>query len=109
MKKKSSIILFIIGIIVVTIAIIMLIKNINIKNNNSKLEIIDATFVCATAIEPFYEDDKYIYSFPCIMSNSIYVKFENGNKMLITSALESNKVTIEELINAGLEVIKKEK
>ena len=34
----------------------------------------------------------------------MYVKFENGNKMLITSALESEKVTIDKLIDAALEV-----
>ena len=50
-----------------------------------------------------------VNSFPCIQSKSIYVKFENGNKMLVVDALEENKVTIKELINAGLKVYKKEK
>jgi hypothetical protein len=39
----------------------------------------------------------------------MYVKFENGNKMLISDALESKKVTINELLDAGLEVIKEKK
>ena len=43
------------------------------------------------------------------MANSVYVKFENGNKMLVVDALEANKATIDELIDAGLKVYKKEK
>lgn len=109
MKRKSSIILITISIIILIVGITILIKNSKILENDQKLEIIDATYICADAIETFYEDDYYIYSFPCIMSNSIYVKFENGNKMLITDALESKKVTIDELIDAGLKVIKEKK
>jgi len=65
--------------------------------------------MCDQALEKFYEDDKYTYSFPCVQSSSTYVKFENGNKMLITDALEAKKVTIDELIDAGLKVYKQEK
>lgn len=108
MKKKSIIIISILGIIIFIIAIILLTTNKVIQNKN-KLEIIDATYKCAQELEEFYEDDKYIYSFPCIQSKSVYVKFENGNKMLVVDALEENKVTIKELINAGLKVYKKEK
>ena len=43
------------------------------------------------------------------MANSVYVKFENGNKMLVIDALESKKVTINELIDAGLKIYKNEK
>ena len=56
----------------------------------------------------FYEDNKYIYYFPCKKSNSVYVKFSNGNKMLVTDALFQDKVTISELISAGL-LVKKQK
>ena len=107
-KKKHITILVIAGLIILIIAIILLNKNINILNN-SRIQIIDATYSCVNSPEKFYEDEKYIYSFPCVKSSSIYVKFENGNKMLIVNALEENKVTIDELIKAGLEVQKKEK
>lgn len=109
MKKKSIIVLSVLGLIILIIGIILLTKNNNIIKNKSKLEIIDATFTCAKTPEPFYEDDKYTYSFPCIKSSSVYVKFENGNKMLVVDALEAEKVTINELIEAGLEVYKEEK
>ena len=42
-------------------------------------------------------------------SGEIYVKLSDGKKMLVTTALEEEKVTIEELIAAGLKVSKKEK
>lgn len=103
MKKKSIIILTVLGLIILILAIILLKKN-EILKEKSKLQIIDATFSCAQAPEKFYEDDKHIYSFPCVKSNSIFVKFEDGNKMLIVDALESEKVTIDKLIDAGLEV-----
>lgn len=108
MKKKSIIILSISGLLILIIGIVLLNKN-NIINAKSQIEIYDATFTCTQVPEKFYEDDKYIYYFPCPKSTSIYVKLENGNKLLIVEALDAKKVTIEELINAGLEVTKKEK
>jgi len=107
-KKKYLQILIIAALIILIIAIILLNKNINILNN-SKIKIVDATYSCVKSPEKFYEDEKYIYSFPCVKSSSIYVKFENGNKMLIVDALEAKRVTIDELLKAGLEVHKQEK
>lgn len=108
MKKKSIIILIAAGVIILVIGIILLNKS-NIIKAKDRIEIIDATYVCAQAIEKFYEDDKYTYSFPCVKSGSVYVKFDNGNKMLVVDALEADKVTIEELIDAGLDVYKESK
>ena len=104
MKKKSFIILTVLGVIILILGIILLKTNNIILKEKSKIQIIDATFSCAQTKEKFYEDNKHIYSFPCVKSNSVYVKFENGNKMLITDALNSKEVTIDELIDAGLEV-----
>lgn len=108
MNKKSIIVISVLGVIILIIGIVLLNKN-NIMKNKSMLQIIDATYSCSSSAEKFYEDDEYIYSFPCVKSGSIYVKFENGNKMLIVTALEEEKVTIDELIDAGLEVYKQEK
>ena len=108
MKKKPIVIIIIASLVILIIAIILLCKNEIIKEKQ-KLQIIDATYSCDQSSEKFYEDDKYIYSFPCIQSKSTYVKFENGNKMLVVDALEAKKVTIDELIDAGLKVYKKEK
>ena len=104
MNKRSFIILIVSGVIILILGIILLKNNNIILKEKSKIQIIDATFSCAQTKEKFYEDDKHIYSFPCVKSSSVYVKFENGNKMLVTDALNSEKVTIEELINIGLEV-----
>lgn len=109
MNKKPIIIVSILGAFILVVGIIILSMN-NIIKNKNKLVIIDATYSCVKQAEKFFEDDKYIYSFPCVNSSrSIYVKFENGNKMLVVDALENEKVTIDELIKAGLEVYKQEK
>lgn len=108
MKKKSIIIVSILGTMFIIIGIILLTKS-NIIKAKNKIEIIDATYTCAQVIEKFYEDNKYIYSFSCAKSGSVYVKFENGNKMLVVDALNSKKVTIDELIDAGLKVYKQKK
>ena len=108
MKKNSIIIIAILGTIILITAIILLTTN-NVIKSKSKIKIIDATYKCEQEQEQFYEDNTYIYSFPCIQSKSIYVKFENGNKMLVVDALEENKITIDKLINAGLKVYKTKK
>ena len=108
MKKRSIILLSIAIIIILTISVILLFKNKELEKK-SNIEIIDATYNCVENLEKFYEDDKYIYSFPCVKSKSIFVKFENGNKMLVVDALEEEKVTIDELIAAGLDVRKNTK
>ena len=108
MKQKTAIIsLAIVSIIAIIIGVILLCKNIVLAKSN--IEIIDATYNCNKSQELFYEDDEYKYYFPCLKSSSVYVKFENGNKLLVVDALEENKVTIDELIKAGLEVIKEKK
>ena len=107
MKKKVIISLSIIAILAIVLGIFLSKKNKELKEN--QIKIMDATIVCKETVEKFHEDDKYIYSFPCTKSNSVYVKLSDGNKMLITNALEEKKVTIDELIDAGLEVIKTKK
>ena len=57
----------------------------------------------------YYGSNNYIYYFPCSKSGTVFVLFPNGNKLLVVSALKENKVTIDELIKSGLEVIKEKK
>ena len=109
MKKKSIIVISVLGVIILILGIILLTTNKIIINKKSEIQIVDATYNCAKVPEKFYEDDTYIYSFPCVKSSSIYVKFENGNKMLVIDALEAEKVTIDKLIDVGLDVIKQKK
>lgn len=106
MKKKLIIILSVLSIIIIISGIILAKKN---NSTINKLEIIDATYMCDNYHEKFYEDNEYIYYFPCTKSSSLYIKYQNGNKYLVTSALEEEKVTIDELIKSGLEVIKEKK
>ena len=106
-KKRIFIILISLAIVVILIGIIFAFKNKDLRSK--QIQIIDASYMCAQSLEKFYEDDNYTYSFPCIKSSSVFVKFPNGNKMLVIKALEEDKVTIDELIKAGLEVVKKEK
>ena len=105
--KIPIILLFAVSFGIMIFGIILLRQNIRIAKE--QVEILDATYNCQEALEKFYEDDKYIYYFPCIKSNSVYVKLADGNKMLVTKALEEEKVTINELIKAGLEVHKEAK
>lgn len=109
MKKKNYTIvgLIVITIIAVIVGILLAIKNNNLAKN--QIQIIDATYSCNNSREKFYEDDNYVYYFPCFKSTSVFVKFPNGNKLLVTKALDDKKVTIDELIKAGLEVYKEEK
>ena len=107
MKKKIITIgCIILGVIAITLGLILVDKN---QKNKNKIEILDATYACNQVLEKFYEDDDYTYYFPCTKSNSIYVKYKDGSKTLVVSALEDKKVTINELIDAGLDVVKKEK
>ena len=107
MNKKFILTLIIVSIVLIIIAFVLLLKKDLLKEQ--KIDILDATYSCENIPEKFYEDDKYIYSFPCTKSTSVFVKLEDGSKMLITKALEEEKVTIDELLEAGLEVIKNEK
>lgn len=108
MKKKIIIGLLVLGTIIFICGLILLFSK-SAENKSSKIEIIDATYMCNNSLEAFYEDTNYTYYFPCVKSDSVYVKLENGNKMLVVDALEDEIVTIGELIDAGLKVYKKEK
>ena len=106
-KGLNVVLILVITGCAILLGIILKIKNNSLEKNN--IEIIDATYACANNPEKFYEDNKYIYYFPCKQSSSVFVKFPNGNKLLVTRALEDKKVTINQLIKAGLKVNKKEK
>lgn len=110
MKKDNiTILIIILAFVILAIGLIFGLKNYNLIH--SKMKIIDVTESCKEGItqEKFYEDDNYVYLFPCVKSSSVFVKFNNGNKMLVIKALEEKKVTIDELIDAGLEVVKNKK
>ena len=105
-KKVITLSCIFLGIVAIILGLLIVKK---VESNKNKIEILDATYACNESLEKFYEDKEYTYYFPCVKSSSIYVKLENGNKMLVVDALDEKKVSINELIDAGLEVVKKEK
>jgi len=66
-------------------------------------------FVCASALDPFYEDDKCIYSYGCIMSDYVIVKYSNGKEETVKEALQNNKIKIEDLDKFNIKYYKQEK
>ena len=108
MKKNKLLILFIVLTIIIVVLGVFLFKK-NSELSEKQIKIIDASYKCNKVKEIFYEDDNYVYSFPCQQSSSTYVKFPNGNKMLVIKALEEEKISIDELAKAGLKFNKDKK
>jgi len=52
---------------------------------------------CDTALEKFYEDDKYEYYFGCIKSQYVDVVYQDGHRENIKTALEAGIVKIADL------------
>ncbi len=66
--------------------------------------IVDETDNCDEVLEEIYRDNKHIYFLPCIQSTTIFLKYDNGEKITIKDALDKQKVSIEILIKKGLKV-----
>ena len=83
-----------------------------IGNQNSyNIKIIDESTTCADALEPFYEDQLYIYNFSCIKSDSVYALI-NDKKYLVKELLNDHNeysITIDYLKLSVLEFIKENK
>ncbi|MDD6388067.1 MAG: hypothetical protein PUA68_03285 [Bacilli bacterium] len=90
-------------------------KYTNIKEvEKQKYEIIDESekiedFMCLQALEDFYDDGKYVYSFPCIKSSYIKVKFDDGKEKNIIDALNDKDVKVEDLDTFNIKYYKTEK
>ena len=109
MKKRIILII----LIVLTIGLIILgvvLYNKNRELEKNKIRIIDATYpACSSSYEKFYEDDIYVYYLTCSKSDSVFVKFPNGNKMLLVKALTEDKVKISEITDTELSIYKEKK
>ena len=83
------------------------------SKHNYKIEIIDETENCDTALELFYESELYEYYFSCIKSDYVYARINDGEKYLIKELLINNPtdyvISIDRFERAGLDFIKKEK
>ena len=74
-------------------------------------EIIDTTknikdFVCAEALEQFYEDEAYKYFYNCIKSKYVIVKYENGYQETVKEALKYGSIKITDLGLHDIDYIK---
>lgn len=65
--------------------------------------------VCADALEEFYQDNKYKYSFPCMMSSKIIVYFNDGTQEYVRDALNKKDITISDLDKYKIKYLKEEK
>lgn len=66
----------------------------------------DRTSLCAGERELLYEDTEFKYYLPCYKSRTIYIVYSNKNEITVREALDTNSITISELINNGLDLIK---
>lgn len=88
-----------------------------IKDDSKKLvvkRITDKTktmlsFLCAEALDEFYQDEEYIYYYNCLKSKYIIVEYEDGSEETVKEALKKGNITIQELDNYKISYIKYEK
>ena len=108
------------GILVDTYCVTNGIKDTVIKGFSYSLDydpnitIVDKTksiedFTADTALEPFYEDDDYIYSYPSIISDYIIVRYSDGTEETVKEALKNNRIEIGYLDKFNIHYIKQEK
>lgn len=74
----------------------------------TKFKIADRTTNCVDALELLYTVNGFNYSFSCVKSATVFVVFPDGREVNVKTALRTNLVTVDELEQAGLELIKEE-
>lgn len=65
----------------------------------------DRSEMCTGEKELIYTDNQFNYYLPCSKSEAIYLVYPD-HEITLKEALDTNSVTINELINNGLEVTK---
>lgn len=60
--------------------------------------IIDETINCDSALETIYEDEYFIYSFPCIKSDTVFIVSTDGSKISVKEAIKDSTMNWGELI-----------
>jgi len=66
-------------------------------------------FVCAEALQSFYEDDNYIYYWECMKNSYMVVEYDDGFKETISDALKQKHIDIPMLDKFNISYIKEEK
>ena len=70
----------------------------------SEYSLVDKSENCEKALELIYETTTTAYFLNCFKSNNIYLEYADGTIITLREALDGEKVTIESLIDHGLEV-----
>jgi len=120
MKKILNVIIIVFIIIILCLSLYKIgtkyfDNNLNdwVSKRDYKIEIIDETEICDTALEKFYENELYEYYFGCIKSDYVYAKINDGQKYLVKDLLNNNPtdyiISISRFEAAGLDFITKEK
>ena len=78
------------------------------------IDIVDTTkdikdFVCAEALEGFYEDENYEYFYSCIKGKYMIVKYESGYEETVENALKYGTINISDLDYYDINIIKYKK
>ena len=78
------------------------------------IDIVDTTkdikdFVCAEALEGFYEDEEYEYFYSCIKGKYMIVKYESGFEETVESALKYGTIKMSDLDYYEIDYIKYQK
>ena len=63
---------------------------------------------CDEALEKFYQDENYTYSYSCIKSDNVIVKYNDGSEETVKDALQNNRITIQDLDKFNISYIKEE-
>lgn len=74
---------------------------------DKSLEIKD--FSCDSALELFYENENYSYSYSCIKSDYVIVRYKNGDEESVKDALKYNHIDIGNLDKFNINYIKRKK
>lgn len=61
------------------------------------------------ALEPFYEDEGFVYSFPSIRSGYVMVYYKDGTGQTVKEALAEGKIAVSDLDRFGISYYKEEK
>ena len=69
----------------------------------------EPNFVCAEALEGFYQDDNYYYYYSCIKSDYIIVRYKDGSEETVKEAINNGKITINDLDKFNIGYYKEEK
>ncbi|MBR6562801.1 MAG: hypothetical protein IKK70_02555 [Clostridia bacterium] len=74
---------------------------------NRVVYIYDRTEAADAMEEPFWEDDRFIYCFPCIQSETVIALMYDGREIKLTEALEKGYITPAEFDNYDFKYIRR--